>query len=190
MTVLPETEVRVWDPLVRIFHWSLVVFFTLSYLTGGELDWLHEWSGYTIVVLIGVRTVWGLVGSRHARFSDFVTRPAAVKAYLVSLQAGNPKHYLGHNPAGGLMIIGLLLGLALMAFTGLLLAGFDGNGPLADSALMALAFLPIKDLHEVLASLLIVAIGVHVAAVVLSSYLHGENLIRAMLNGKKQRRDL
>ncbi|ATX78364.1 MULTISPECIES: cytochrome b/b6 domain-containing protein [Reinekea] len=188
MTVLPETEVLVWDLLVRVFHWSLVVFFGLSYLTGGELDWLHEWSGYAIVVLIGVRTVWGFVGSRHARFSDFVTRPAAIKGYLLALKAGNPKHYLGHNPAGGLMIICLLLGLAFMAFTGMLLAGFDGNGPLVESTLMAWEFLPIKDLHEIMASLLILAIGVHVAAVLLSSYLHGENLIRAMLNGKKQRR--
>lgn len=128
-------QVKVWDPLVRIFHWSLVLAFAAAYLTGEEWhDWeeVHEFGGYAALGLILFRIVWGFIGSQHARFSDFLYGPKAVVAYLKSLLTTHPKHYLGHNPAGGWMIILLMLGVLATGISGLkLLAIEEGEGPFA-----------------------------------------------------------
>ena len=124
-------EVRVWDPFIRVFHWSLVVLFTVAYLTGEESDALHEWSGYAILVLVGARIVWGLVGSRHARFSDFLRGPSVAFGYLKGLVTGNARNYLGHNPAAGWMVIALLLSVLITAGSGVVVLGLEGDGPLA-----------------------------------------------------------
>ncbi len=180
-----EHTVPVWDILIRIFHWSLVVFFSVSYVTGELGDWLHHWSGYTITGLLVFRLVWGVIGTEHARFRDFVRHPAHIRRYLTAMKEGRAERYLGHNPAGGVMIIALLLGLSFMAFSGMLLAGFDGDGPLAGTALMALQVLPIKALHELTANALILGILLHVGGVIYSSWLHRENLPKAMVTGRK-----
>lgn len=124
--------VRVWDPFVRIAHWSLVILFAVSYLSEGEPEWLHTWSGYIIAGLVVLRILWGFVGSQHARFSDFVTGPFKALRYLVDMLRGTSPRYLGHSPAGGAMTIALILALLVTTGTGMaLLAADKGRGPLA-----------------------------------------------------------
>lgn len=138
---MESKQVTVWDPLVRIFHWSLVLSFAAAYLTGEiwEQEELHEWAGYAALGLILFRIIWGFVGSQHARFSDFLYGPKAVIEYLKSLLTTHPKHYLGHNPAGGWMVVLLLLGVLATGITGLkLLAIEEGEGPLATLEVPAL----------------------------------------------------
>lgn len=134
-------QVKVWDPLVRIFHWSLVLSFATAYLTGEiwEQEEVHEIAGYAALGLILFRIIWGFIGSKHARFSDFLYGPKAVIEYLKSLLTTHPKHYLGHNPAGGWMVVLLLLGVLATGITGLkLLAVEEGEEPLATLEVPAL----------------------------------------------------
>ena len=109
-----EPTVKVWDPVVRLFHWSLVASFAVAWLTADEWDDLHEWAGYAAAALIGFRLIWGVVGPRYARFSQFMRSPGAVAAYLRATFVGREPRYLGHNPAGSLMILGLILARLIM----------------------------------------------------------------------------
>lgn len=124
--------VKVWDPLVRIFHWSLVVFFFAAYISAEEAEGLHVTAGYVVLALVAFRVVWGFIGPRHARFTDFVYGPGKILCYLKGLATGRPGHYLGHNPAGGAMIVVLLVFLLITTFAGLkTLAVEEGAGPFA-----------------------------------------------------------
>lgn len=198
-------EVYVWDKFVRLFHWSLVVLFTISYLTGEEESSLHVYSGYAIVLLVLARIGWGVLGSKHARFSDFVCGPAKVMAYSKSVSSGNPKHYLGHNPLGGLMVLALLASLLTVTFSGMkLYAVEEGRGPLADAGhgvLVATAYASDdeygehegneeiwEEIHEAAVNVALVLVFLHIGGVVLSSWVHRESLVKAMLTGYKQRR--
>ncbi len=199
--------IQVWDRGVRIFHWSLVFFFTLSYLTGDEIETVHVYSGYTIIALLVFRIVWGFVGPQHARFSDFVRPPAAVIDYLKRLKAGNPPHYLGHNPAGGAMILALLLSLSLTTFSGLKAYAAEGHGPLASNefSLVSPAYADHDDddevgedgkkkkkdefwaeVHEVMGNITLSLVILHILGVIVSSRLEGQNLARAMVTGEKK----
>jgi cytochrome b len=169
-------RVRVWDPFVRVFHWSLVLAFVTAWASAEEWDWLHEQTGYFILALIGLRVLWGLLGSTHARFSDFLYGPGSTLAYLKGLLSGRPQHYLGHNPAGGWMVVVLMLALLATGASGMLIGGASGH-----------EFW--EDLHEGFANLTLFLVVVHVGGVLLSSLLHEENLIRAMWTGVKMRRD-
>ena len=187
---MPQTNtVLVWDPLVRLFHWSLVAGFAVAYLSGDE--WLspHVWSGYLVGVLVLFRLLWGVVGSRHARFSDFVRGPAKVRDYLRGLLHGEAPRYLGHNPAGGAMIVLLLLGLVATTLSGLALYGAaDQAGPLAGLVPTGHDWHEaLEEVHEVAANLTVALVVVHILGVIVSSRLHGENLVRAMINGRKPR---
>lgn len=167
---------RVWDPFVRFFHWTLVLAFATAWLTGEDAEgwaWLHEQAGYYILALLGLRMIWGFVGSRHARFSDFLYRPARILAYTKGLFNGQADHYLGHNPAGGLMVILLLTLLTLTGLSGLLL---EGSGREVW-----------EEFHEFVSHLVILLVIVHVVGVVVASRLHGENLVKAMLTGRKEK---
>ena len=113
--------VRVWDPLVRVFHWGLVAAFATAWLTADEIQPVHEVAGYTVAGLVAFRLVWGLVGSRHARFARFVKGPGETLAYLGDTIRGTERRYLGHNPAGAAMILALLVTLSGTAFTGWLM---------------------------------------------------------------------
>jgi cytochrome b len=167
--------VTVWDPFVRLFHWSLVLAYLVAWVSAEEWAVVHEQSSYFILALIGLRVVWGLIGSRHARFSDFVYGPRRTLDYLKGLLSGRPQRYVGHNPAGGWMIVALLLALL----------GAIGSGMLVGDAEQDLW----KELHEGLASLTLVLVFVHVGGVVLAGWVHGENLVKGMLTGKKLGRD-
>ena len=166
--------IRVWDPLVRLFHWSLVISFTVAWLhTEGKA--VHHGAGYVVLALVAVRVIWGFVGSRHARFRDFVPRPKELLAYLKSLWGGHSRRYLGHNPAGGAMIVLLL---AMLVLTG-------GSGWLSTTdAFWGIEW--VENLHAAAANLTVVLVFAHVAGVVFSSLAHRENLTLAMITGRKR----
>jgi cytochrome b len=159
---------------VRVFHWSLVLSYLLAWATAEEWGLLHERIGWFVLVLLGLRLVWGLIGSRHARFDDFVRGPGKVRAYLGSLLRGDPEHHAGHNPAGGWMVLVLILVLAGTALSGVLITR---GGEV------------FEDLHEGLANLSLVLVAVHVMGVLVSSFMHRENLVKAMLTGYKPGRN-
>jgi len=173
-TLSPST-VRVWDPLVRIFHWSLAGLFAFAFLTGDEWQQPHELAGYVIAGLIAVRLVWGVIGSRHARFSNFVYGPSTAAGYVADTVRMKARRYLGHNPAGGLMVIALLLTVALISLSGWMMT-LD--------AYWGLEW--VEDLHEASAFAALGLIGLHVGGVLVASLEHGENLVRAMITGRKR----
>lgn len=172
-----DRQVLVWDLPVRVFHWLMALSFAGAYLTAESERWqlLHVTLGYTVAGLVAFRLAWGLIGTRHARFSDFVRGPAAVGRYLRSLLRGRPEHHVGHNPAGAVAIIALLL-LALVVTA----AGWATYNDLGGEWL--------EELHEGAANAMLALVGVHIAAVVLSSILHRENLVRSMMDGRKHAR--
>ena len=184
-----NNEVRVWDPLVRIFHWSLVAAFATAFFVEDDLLAMHVWAGYLVLALIAVRLVWGLVGTRHARFTDFVRGPRTVLAYLgdaLRLRAGR---YLGHNPAGGAMVVALLLLVGATGLCGLALYGAQElSGPLAPlmGGLSPAWGEALEETHEVLANLTLAFIVVHVVGVIFSSLSHHENLVWSMFTGRKR----
>ncbi len=184
-------RVRVWDPLVRYFHWALVAGFAIAYLVGDEVLGLHVWAGYLVLGLIAVRLVWGVIGTRHARFSDFVRGPRQILAYLNDVLHFRAKRYLGHNPAGGAMAIVLLLAVTATGVTGVALYGAqESAGPWASmSGLSAFWGDALKEVHEFVANLTLVLIVLHVVGVLFASLEHRENLIGGMISGYKRKAD-
>jgi cytochrome b len=186
----PARVVRVWDPLVRVFHWALAAGVTAACLTGWRhrAMGLHEAAGYGIAGLLLVRASWGVWGSHYARFRNFPVRPRLVLGYLAELVRGRAARYLGHSPAASAMALGLLLAVLLVAGSGVLAAGvIDLDGPLAflfplfsDRAALA-----VREVHDAAPYVLLGMVGLHVLGVLLSSRQHGENLIRAMVTGNK-----
>lgn len=186
----PVETVKVWDRFIRFFHWSTAVSFTVAYVSGDAAFDLHLWVGYALTTLVLARIAWGFLGPKTARWSDFVKPPRQVLGYLREILAGNPPRHLGHNPVGGAMVVALMAGLSLTALSGIALQGLDDmSGPLAIlgtllSSGWSDAF---EEVHEALAGFTVFLIVFHVAGVLISSLLHGENLVRAMINGYKER---
>jgi len=183
-----ENSLNVWDPLVRIGHWTLVSAFLTAYFIEEDFLSVHVWAGYVIGAVVCFRLIWGFIGSRHARFSDFVRSPAAAIKYVLSLVQYKSKRYIGHNPAGGLMILTLLAFLLGTVISGVVLYGMEeGAGPLAA---WVSAYADSEELweeaHEVLANLTLLLVVMHVAGALLSGRAHGENLVKAMLTGRKK----
>jgi len=183
-----EKEVRVWDIFVRVFHWALVLGFTLAYITEDEWMTVHSYAGYTVLTLISLRLIWGFIGTRHARFGDFVKRPAEIKQYLKEVFLLRPKRYLGHNPAGGAMIVLMLIALFVTTLSGLATyAVEEGAGPLSGwIAKEAAGWKVAEEIHEVFANFTLFLVVIHVVGVLVESLLHRENLVRAMFNGRKR----
>jgi cytochrome b len=169
--------IKVWDLPTRVFHWSLAASFAGAYITAESERWrdVHVLLGYTLAGLIAFRLVWGVIGTRYARFTSFVFPPSRVVAYVKSLLAGSPEHHVGHNPAGALAIF-LLLGLGLVTAA----SGFMTYQEMGGEWL--------EDLHEGAANAMLAVVVIHLAGVVVSSLLHRENLVRSMLTGNKQGR--
>lgn len=198
-------EVKVWDIAVRVGHWSLVALFTVAYLSGeGEFETLHAWAGYAILGVVAFRVLWGFVGTKHARFSDFVVGWQATAAYARSLLALRPGHYLGHNPLGGWMIVALLVTLLLLCWSGLELYAVEGKGPLARIMVTPVAAARAdddrdkgkgkpeslwEDVHEALANFCLLLVFLHVGGAIGASLVHRENLVRAMVTGRKRSPD-
>jgi len=181
-------QVKVWDPLVRIFHWTLVFSFAVAYITEDEWINLHTLAGYTIGGLLLFRIIWGVIGTRYARFSSFIFSRKEIVSYLKDIVAFRPKHYLGHNPAGGAMVIALLLSLTGAVVTGMSLYGAsEYSGPLADFWAGSSQFTGdvLEEMHEFFANFTLLLVIAHVAGVVLASFQHGENLVRSMFTGLK-----
>jgi cytochrome b len=180
-------QVYVWDPFVRVFHWTLVVAFTVAYLIEDDPLTVHVWAGYVVGALVIARIFWGFVGSAHARFSDFVYAPATAFRYvrdLVTLRGS--QRYLGHSPGGGYMVLLLLLFLAATVVTGLVVYGGEQRaGPLAGLFTEDTGE-AVEEWHEVFANITLGLIVVHIAAVVLASFAYRENLVRAMVTGYKR----
>jgi len=184
--VTQSSTVKAWDPLVRVFHWSLVFFFVLAFIT--EDDWLdlHVQAGYVVAYLLAFRLLWGLVGTRNARFLSFVKSPAVMVTYLKSLSKFKVPHYLGHNPLGAAMVIILLLGITLISLSGMALIATEGNGPLAGTFVASWNADWMEEIHEFFANFTLLMVTVHVSGVIFSSLVEGENLVKAMLTGRKK----
>lgn len=175
MNTEPRTpSTLVWDVPVRVFHWLLVLCFAGAWITAESEHWrlVHVTLGYTMAGLVAFRVVWGLIGTRYARFASFVRGPGAVLGYLKSLIGRHPEHHTGHNPAGALAIVGLLVLIAITAAS-----GFATYNELGGEWL--------EDLHEGAANAMMALVIVHVVGVVVSSFVHKENLVRAMFTGRK-----
>jgi len=179
-------QIKVWDPLVRLFHWTLVFSFGVCYFTQEENYELHIWSGYVVLGALFVRLIWGFVGSRYARFRDFLYSPREIVSYLKQVLRGAPKRYLGHNPAGGAMILLLLIGCMVIGLSGIALDGAENRaGPLANFQLDRYLS-HISRVHEISTYFTLAMVFIHVGGVILESKLHRENLIRAMITGRKR----
>jgi cytochrome b len=200
----------VWDPLVRLGHWALVAAFAVAYLSAeeeaGGPDPLHVWGGYVVGALVVLRVVWGFVGPRHARFSDFVRSPIVALAYFRDLLYGRTRRYVGHSPAGGAMVIVLLVCLAATVATGFIAYGEEGKGPLAvvmvtdanangnEAGHRTLAERrgaetesTIGELHGLMANITVALVAAHIFGVAVASFVHKENLVLAMITGRKRR---
>lgn len=185
---MQENTIKVWDLLVRAGHWTLVAAFATAYITEGEVMPTHSIAGYTIASIVLIRIAWGFVGTKHARFGDFVRAPGTTIAYLRSILKGRAQRYIGHNPAGGAMILLLLAALAGTVTCGMVLYGIEeGAGPLA--GWVAGAHLDEdtwEEAHELFANGTLLLIVLHVAGVIHASRAHGENLVKAMFTGRKR----
>jgi len=210
-------QIAVWDPLVRVGHWLLVLLFFVAYFTEDDLLTVHSWAGYGVSAYIVVRVVWGLIGPQHARFSDFAYGPVKAALYFKELILFQAKRYIGHSPAGGLMVFALLLSLSATTVSGMALLAVEENaGPFApwlgrhvalEETLPVLSSLvtsahasedddertgaergeALEEIHEFFSNLTLVLVVLHIAGVALASLVHKENLARAMVTGRKRR---
>ena len=169
------SSVKVWDSAVRIFHWSLVASFAIAWLAADAWDDLHIWAGYATAALIAFRLVWGFVGPGYARFGQFVRAPRHIMTYLRDVLRGGGRRYVGHNPLGAAMVITLLAALAGVCLTGWMQT---------TNAYWGVEW--VEETHELLANLLLLLVGVHVLGVIYESLHHHENLVRAMITGRKR----
>lgn len=202
---MTEARTKVWDVFVRLFHWTLVLAFFIAYFTEPEDAGfaVHVWAGYLVGGLIVLRVMWGFVGTKHARFGDFAFAPAHALRYLVDLARGRAKRHIGHSPAGAWMVYLLLVTLAATVLTGMgALAAEKHAGPLAPLFAASQADAPgvsstpaashersedvLEEVHELLANLALLLVALHILGVVVASVSHRENLVRAMITGRKR----
>lgn len=213
-------RVKVWDPIVRLFHWSLVAAFFIAYFVEPEDSGLavHVWAGYFVGGIVVLRVAWGFFGTEHARFSDFAFGPFHALRYFADLFRGRAPRHVGHSPAGAWMVYALLLALAATVYTGIsVLAMEEHAGPLASlyvpsptpAATDAAADRrtpatgtqeadeeheatggpregSMEEAHEWLANAALALVILHILGVLLASFVHRENLARAMVTGYKR----
>lgn len=166
---------RVWDPFVRLFHWSLVIAMVAAWITSSSRDDMHQWIGLAIGALLVARIIWGFVGTRYARFSQFIRSPRTSITYLFAILKGSEHRYLGHNPAGALMILCLLLAIIATVATGWLMTTDAYYG---DEMM--------QELHSLFAYSVIGLAIFHIIGIVMASRHHHENLVKAMVTGEKR----
>jgi cytochrome b len=181
--------IKVWDPFVRIFHWTLVLSFFIAYVTEEDFLTIHTFAGYTVLTLLVLRIIWGLIGTRHARFSDFTYSPQTIKKFIKDTFYLRAKRYLGHNPAGGAMILLMIISLLVTTLTGIAVYGIEEQaGPLSSfytqkDSLWGDVF---EETHEFFANFTLLLVFIHVAGVIVESFIHKENLVKSMVDGKKR----
>lgn len=166
----------VWDRFVRLFHWTLVSCVFLNYFVLEEGEWPHEWAGYLAAGLVAARIVWGFIGSRHARFVDFFPTPARLKRHLQAVRQGQTEHHWGHNPLGALMMLLLMALVIALGVTGWM----QGTDTYFGEEWL-------QELHEVLANLLMLSVGLHAAAALVMGRIERTRLVKAMVTGVKER---
>ena len=201
-----ERSIKVWDPLVRYGHWALLAAFAVAYLSGeeeGDPGQLHVWAGYAVGAIVAVRILWGLIGAGHARFSDFAYGPKAGLLYLGELVRGHARRYVGHSPAGAVMVFALLACLAGTVGTGLIAYNGGEKKAAGDAggAVIARAHAEehersqgrgeggesaIGELHAALANITLGLVVLHILGVGLASVAHWENLVLSMITGRKR----
>lgn len=171
----PPPRVKVWDPVVRLFHWTLALGCLANLTVLRDAETLHRYVGYAVGGALAVRLLWGAFGSRHARFADFVPGPRRLAGYLKALLRAREPRYLGHNPAGAVMMLALMLLAATCAVTGWMMGldAFWGDRR-------------VETVHEAAANLILAMAVLHVAAALVESWRHRENLIGAMITGWKR----
>ena len=170
-----QAAVKVWDPLVRICHWTLLTAVALSWATQEGWGAWHEWLGYATLAVVAVRLPWGFLGTAAARFANFVRPPGETLSYAKRVLAGGEERHLGHNPLGGWMIVLLLANVLLVGFSGWLFTTDRYWGVEW-----------VEDLHEGISNCLAVLVALHVAGVIFTSWRQRENLVAAMLHGRKR----
>lgn len=173
---IKSDKILVWDIVVRIFHWTIVFGFTANMFFLEEGKWQHRWVGYTILGAIFVRIAWGFIGSAHARFSDFIPTPNRLRNYIKSLLKRKDPRYIGHNPAGALMMFALILLMIFCGITGWM-QGLD--------RFWGVEWL--QETHKLAANSILILAGLHVLAAIIESIRHKENLIKSMITGYKRR---
>jgi cytochrome b len=167
--------ILVWDPLVRVFHWTLATCFIAAYLLTEGNGAIHQALGYLAGGLVALRIAWGFIGPSRARFADFVPSRRSLFVYVRDMSRGREQRYIGHNPAGGVMILALLAQIALLALIGWLMT---------TDAFWGVRWL--QDLHEAIAHLAAICVCVHVGGAIVESIRHRENLPLAMITGRKR----
>ena len=172
--MMHDREIPVWDTITRIFHWSLVLAFCTTQLTAEEWDKAHEYAGYIILGLVAFRIIWGFVGPRNVRFVEFVKSPSTIMNHLAHMLSGRHAAEAGHNPAGGAMVVVLLAWLALTGITGWLSISLSGD--IAEV---------VEVLHEILGIFSLLLVVVHIAGVIVMSFLERQDLAKSMIDGKK-----
>lgn len=197
-TIAPEASpkgdwIKVWDPFVRIGHWLLLVAIATALITRGEPESLHQAAGYFVAAYVVFRLFWGIAGPEHARFENFLASPMAAFCYLANLVSGKGTRHIGHSPPGGLMVIALLIAMSLTAGTGM---AMENRTPMPTSFQSVLHIedrgrgdeddSPWEDVHEASANLILALVILHIGGVALASIGHRENLVRAMVDGKKR----
>ncbi len=178
----------VWDIFVRCFHWSLVALFVTAIISGeigGNAIVWHMRSGYAILTLVTFRLVWGFVGGEYARFASFLVGPAKTVAFAKRMMGKDHDYVVGHNPLGGWMVLLLLLTLATQATLGLFTNDeIATTGPLAQYVSEATS-IRITGIHHIVGKVLLLLVGLHIAAVLFHLFVKKENLVRAMFTGEK-----
>ena len=184
-----SSQIKVWDPLIRFFHWALVSAFIIAYITEEEFLTIHSWAGYLILTLLCIRFIWGFIGTHYARFSDFAYSPKNIIQFLKDTSRLSARRYLGHNPAGGAMVFLLMFSLFITTASGVVLLGAeDQAGPVAhwftqpESKWADI----LEETHEFFANFTLFLIFVHIAGVLVESLIHKENLVSAMITGFKE----
>ena len=177
----------IWDIPTRVFHWVLALSFAGAWLTSESDQWLdvHVFLGYLMIGLVVFRVVWGLVGTRYARFSAFWFSPKEGFAYWRKIMAGQAERHIGHNPTGSLAIYGLLLLTVVVGLTGIFTLGAEEQQGVVAGWMSVMQGRTFKKLHEASAILMLLVVMGHIAGVVVESVLHKENLARSMFTGTK-----
>jgi cytochrome b len=175
MSTINPPMTKVWDPLVRIFHWTIALGVVANLTVLRHAERLHIYVGYAMVTSLVIRLVWGLIGSRHARFSDFVPGQQRLARYLEALIRRREPRYVGHNPAGAVMMLTLMALIAVMGLTGWMM-GTDRYWGVGW----------VEEVHETTANIILAAACLHVTAAIVESLRHRENLPWSMITGKKR----
>jgi cytochrome b len=185
MTEFYTQKIKVWDSIVRLFHWSLVITYSVSFFTQEEDYDLHLIAGYTVLGLVIARIFWGFAGTRYARFSNFVKSPVTVTRHIFSVLQNKSDRYIGHNPAGGMMILALIIVLLVITISGVALDAAENRaGPLGTTTLFYYTD-TIAEIHNIATNISLGLVALHLAGIFYGVVVLKEKLISAMITGKK-----